>query len=262
MSASDENDRPGTPKEPEGQSNRHPQTPPGFQIRTPSDESLFRLIFGSLPILRFQETMRFFRESVKAFDPSLTTLAPLLGKSYNSNNLDQILPIIDSLLPNSALLDEATASGLAVERVDKLDTVQFLNLATFLISKNFPGRADGGKIYKWLKDHGTNGVFNVLSSAEGPTAKALLENLFRLAVEAEDLPTVKYLLKAGVNPNGSTCRDKQIPDTLTPLQFACIAGNSELAQELIKAGSTIDQPGSGWKNSILVLAIIGGQEGR
>ncbi|KAL5320062.1 hypothetical protein ACEPPN_013122 [Leptodophora sp. 'Broadleaf-Isolate-01'] len=92
---------------------------------------------------------------------------------------------------------------------------------------------------------------------EGPTAKALVENLFRLAVEAEDLLTVKHLLKAGVNPNGPACRDKRIPDILTPLQFACIAGNSGLAQELIKAGASIDQPGSGWKSSTLVLAIIG-----
>lgn len=171
--------------------------------------------------------------------------------------MDQILPIIDALLPNSALLDEATARGLAIERADKLDTVQFLNLATFLISNNFPGGVDGGKIYKWIKDHGTSSVFNVLSSMEDPTAKALLENLFRLAVEAEDLPTVKYLLKSGVNTNGPACRNKRIPDTLRPLQFACIAGNSELAQELIKAGATIDQPGCGWKSSALVLAIIG-----
>jgi ankyrin repeat protein len=44
---------------------------------------------------------------------------------------------------------------------------------------------------------------------------------------------------------------------LTPLQFACIRGNIELAQELIKAGSSIDQPRTGWKSSALVLAIIG-----
>ncbi|KFZ10895.1 hypothetical protein V502_07858 [Pseudogymnoascus sp. VKM F-4520 (FW-2644)] len=46
-------------------------------------------------------------------------------------------------------------------------------------------------------------------------------------------------------------------DDLTPLQFALIRGNTELALELIRAGSTTDQPNTGWKSSALVLAIIG-----
>lgn len=171
--------------------------------------------------------------------------------------MDQFLPILDSLLPNSALLDESTASELAIQRVEQLSTVQFLNLTTFLISNNFPGEASSENIYKWIKENGSNDVFDALSSMQDLTAKALLENLFRLAIEAEDIPTVKGLLKAGVNPNGHNCRIKPIPDTLTPMQFACIARNSELAQELIKAGSTIDEPGSRWKSSALVLAIIG-----
>lgn len=92
---------------------------------------------------------------------------------------------------------------------------------------------------------------------KGPTAESMLENLFRFAIEAEDIPTVKHLIKAGANPNGHICRHPQIPDELTPLQFAYIHGNTELAQHLIKAGSSIDQPGSGWKSSALVLPIIG-----
>jgi ankyrin repeat protein len=92
---------------------------------------------------------------------------------------------------------------------------------------------------------------------KGPTAEALLENLFRLAIETEDIPTVRYIIEKGVSPNGHICRHPRIPDNLTPLQFACIRGNTELAQELIKAGSIIDHPGTGWKSSALVLAIIG-----
>lgn len=44
---------------------------------------------------------------------------------------------------------------------------------------------------------------------------------------------------------------------MTPLQFALIRGNTELALELIKAGLTTDQVNTGWKSSALVLAIIG-----
>jgi Ankyrin repeats (3 copies) len=187
----------------------------------------------------------------------LSALAPLLGKPNQINDLNPILPIIDSLLPNSAFLEEERAKGLAIERVEKLGSVEFLNLATFLISNNFPGEASSKNLRDWLKYNGSTSILTVLSSMEGPTAEALVEKKFRFAIEAEDIPTVKYLIKAGVNPNGHACRDPRIPEDLTPLQFACIQGNTELAQELIKAGSRIDQPDTGWKSSALVLAIIG-----
>jgi ankyrin repeat protein len=135
--------------------------------------------------------------------------------------------------------------------------VPFLNLTIFLISNNFPGQSDSEQLYKWLKSHGSTSVLKALSTMKGPTAEALLENFFRLAIETEDIATVRYIIEEGVSPNGHICRHPQIPDNLTPLQFACIRGNTELAQELIKAGSSIDQPRSGWKSSALVLAIIG-----
>lgn len=37
-----------------------PCMPPGFQIRTPSDQPVSHLVFEELPILRFQETVRTF----------------------------------------------------------------------------------------------------------------------------------------------------------------------------------------------------------
>jgi ankyrin repeat protein len=92
---------------------------------------------------------------------------------------------------------------------------------------------------------------------KGPTVEALLEKFFRLAIEAEDMQTVRYFIQEGVSFNGFICRHPRIDDNLTPLQFACIRGNTQLAQELIKAGSSIDQPRTGWKSSALVLAILG-----
>ncbi|RKK83826.1 hypothetical protein BFJ68_g17413 [Fusarium oxysporum] len=92
---------------------------------------------------------------------------------------------------------------------------------------------------------------------EGPPAEALRENLFRLAIEAEDIPVVKGLIQAGVNPDGNTCGHKYFPNPLTPLQFACLKGNSLLVQELLKAGSSVDEPRSGWHCSAIVLAIFG-----
>jgi ankyrin repeat protein len=168
-----------------------------------------------------------------------------------------MLSVVDSLLPNSALMDETRASGLAIKKFDQVGSVQFLNLTVYLISNNFPAESNGKEIYKWLKIHGKSNLLQALLSMKGPSAEALLENLFQLAVEAEDIPIVKSLLHAGANPNGGSCMFMDCPDPLTPLQFACLNGNTELAKELIKAGSSIDEPGTGWKSSALVLAIFG-----
>lgn len=172
------------------------------------------------------------------------------------NNANPILSVIDSVLPNSALTRETLASGVAIEKIDQISSIEFLNLTAYLVSNNFPAKSNGKEIYKWLKTNGKSSL-NVLQSMKGPSAEALLENLFRLAVEAEDIPIVKNLVQTGVDPNGSSCTLNFCPVPLTPLQFACLQGNTELVQELIKAGSSIDEPGSGWKSSALVLAIFG-----
>jgi ankyrin repeat protein len=166
------------------------------------------------------------------------------------------LSIIDSLIPNSAFDQEPCAAEIALGEVEKLGSLQFLNLATFLISNNFPGETSDEKLNKWLTQSGT-AVLKTMTSMEGTTVEALREKLFRLAIEAEDVPIVKLLIKAGVDPNGHICRHSRIPDNMNPFQFACIRGNTELVHVLVDAGSVIDQPGNGWKSSGLVLAIIG-----
>lgn len=165
-----------------------------------------------------------------------------------------IPPILNSLLPLSAFLEEPRAAGFTIQRAEDISHGELLNLATFIASNNFPGVTNAGNFREWLKTHSTASVLEALSSMKGPTAEALLENLFRFAIEDEDISTVKYLLRAGVNPNGHKCQYDY--EDLTPLQFALILGNNEMALELIKAGSTIDEPNTGWKRSALVLAIV------
>ena len=196
-------------------------------------------------------------EAVKSFDSGLSALVPLFGERFNQGNLNKTsLSIIDSLIPNSAFDQEPCATEIALGKVEKLGSLQFFNLATFLISNNFPGETSDEKLYKWFTQSGT-AVLKTMTSMEGTTVEALREKLFRIAIEAEEVPTVKLLIKAGVDPNGHVCRHSRIPDTMNPFQFACIRGNTELVRILIDAGSVIDQPGNGWKSSGLVLAIIG-----
>jgi hypothetical protein len=196
-------------------------------------------------------------EFTRPFDTSSPALTPLLGELQRTHNPDSVLPMLNTLLPNSALLEEGCAKGLAIERIESLGSVEFFNLMVFMISNNFPGESNSRNIYKWLKKNTPPFVLKTLSSIATPTAEALLEKLFRSAVEAGDVPVVKHLLRAGASPNRPMCRHVSLPDHATPLQFALSRGNTKLAQELIKAGSSIDEGGTGWKSSALVLAIIG-----
>jgi hypothetical protein len=180
---------------------------------------------------------------------SLPALSSFFKYSSQPDSAGPIHAIINSILLNSAFLEEACANGLAINRVENVGLVEFLNLIIFLMSNNFPGETKSEQPFKWLKSHKITFILKVISSMKGPTGEALLEKLFRHAIEAEDMSIVQSLIQLGINPNGHRCRHLRIPDHLTPLQFACIQGNTELAQELIKAGSSIDQPGSGWKSS-------------
>ncbi|KAH8753943.1 ankyrin repeat-containing domain protein [Hyaloscypha finlandica] len=234
-----------------------PETPPGFDIRTPTARPVFRLVFEDLPILQFQEVVHPLADAVKSSDSGLSALMPLFGAQFIQGNPSKAsLSMIESLIPKEAFNQEPCATEIALGEVEKLGVLQFLSLAAFLITNNFPGETSDEELYKWFAQRGTT-VLKTMTSMEGKTVEALREKLFRIAVEAEDVPTVKLLIKAGVDPNGHICRHSRIPDNMNPFQFACIRGNTELVHVLVDAGSVIDQPGNGWKSSGLVLAIIG-----
>lgn len=164
---------------------------------------------------------------------------------------------LSSILPIPAFIKEEAAIGLGLDRIDRLGPLEFVNLITYMASNNFPGETNIEEVYHWLKTRQTVAVLGSLASIDSITTKAFLEGIFRLAVEAGDTPTVIELMRLNVNPNGHQIRLERILGTLNPLQYACITGNTELAQALIEAGAAVKDTKRGWKRSILVLAIIG-----
>jgi ankyrin repeat protein len=136
-----------------------------------------------------------------------------------------------------------------------IDQTGILSLI-YIISNNFPSESQSEEIYQLLNTQ-RSFIPNVLQVLKGPSADSILENLFKLAVEAEDLPIVKDLIKAGANVNANNCTLRYAPVSWKPLQFACWKGNIPLVQELITAGSDVDAPQSGGKFSAILLAIYG-----
>ncbi|KAF9769653.1 hypothetical protein IL306_012911 [Fusarium sp. DS 682] len=230
--------------------------PPGFQIQTPPDQAVVGLAFEELPILRLERIVQAFANDFTSDPRGSYYLSSFLRHGLGADAKNPIPSVINSLLPISAFKTETIAPGAANELNDPVGPAQLLLLITYLISNNFPAESNTQEIYRWLKAQGKS-YLPVFHAMEGPPAAALRENLFRLAIEAEDIPVVKGLIQAGVNPDGNICVHDYFPIPLTPLQFACLKGNSLLVRELLKAGSSVDEPRSGWHCSAIVLAIFG-----
>ncbi|KUJ19538.1 ankyrin [Mollisia scopiformis] len=209
-------------------------------------------MFKNLPILGFQE-MQQVNQSMDVLDAGQFAL-PWNAIGYNFNSSMEY--IIGSLLPTSEFLSSTTAEDFPVSNQGNVTNPELLNIAVFLASNNFPAGANGKDVYKWLKAHKKIPILDALASIKTPSAEATLESLLPFAVEAKDIPMLQQLLRAGVNPNGQSCRHNRIPEILTPLQFACIIRHTEMAQILTEAGADIDNPGSGWKSSGILFAII------
>ncbi len=160
-----------------------------------------------------------------------------------------------ALMPENAFSNHPVSMQLTVSHGHQSSVLNFLNLTMFLVSNNFFGAtADvSKKVYNWVKCHSNAGLLDYLLSISGPTAEALAENLFPLAIDADDVCTVKKLMESGIDPNEQMyCTSYGL--FRTPLQRACEMRSLELVRLLIEAGADVNDPRSeGY--STLVFAV-------
>jgi ankyrin repeat protein len=124
---------------------------------------------------------------------------------------------------------------------EKSASLQVLKLAVFFVSNNVLGRKfEEANVQKFLERFRSRRFLECLLSIEGPTTQALSENLFRLAISAEDVVMAKTLMKLGINPNLQVLKDRA-GKKVTPVQRACQLGNAELLSKLIAAGADVNQ---------------------
>ena len=136
--------------------------------------------------------------------------------------------IVKAIMP-----DTENSTEMMLQQIDQGSMLELLKLTIFLISNKMCNSNDSAtqEIYQWLRKQINIRTLENILSTKGPTTEALAENLFPLAINAEDVSVVKMLLKMGLDPNQQLC------NLMTPLQRVCELRNLELARNLIEAGA-------------------------
>jgi ankyrin repeat protein len=111
----------------------------------------------------------------------------------------------------------------------------------YLVSNNFFGSTTdvSKKVYQWVKHRSNAGLMEYILSIGGPTVDALIENLFRLVLDAEDIRTINKMMKLGINPNEQVYRTEW-GTCCTPLLHACEMQSLVLVRALIDGGAKVD----------------------
>jgi ankyrin repeat protein len=148
---------------------------------------------------------------------------------------------VKALMPENVFSNHPASIQTTVSQGHQSSVLNFLSLTMFLVSNNFLGAtADvSKKVYKWVKRRSNAGLLEYLLSISGPTAEALAENLFGLAINDDDVLTIKKIMKLGIDPNEQIYRT-QHGLNLTPLQRACEMGSLELVRVLVEAGADVN----------------------
>ncbi|KAF7555462.1 hypothetical protein G7Z17_g2129 [Cylindrodendrum hubeiense] len=246
-----------------------PQTPPGFAISLQLNR----------PFTDFWET---FTESGPRLSQSLdvveiTNTVLHLSKSALYQNFSSLML---EYLPVSI---NCPITMIPDNGVQKIQVENWIKFIAFMLSNNhstYLDPEDRKKMLRILKRMNAPTILNSAAVLKEPSSKALLESIFRLAIETEDLEVVRSLLKNQMNPNGHCCHapDRKVayfkgwgggvgemtlssPDSLvTPLQFALLVGNLQMAKLFIDHNANLDEPHNGWKSSAIALAIFGWSE--
>ncbi|KAK4442457.1 ankyrin repeat-containing protein, partial [Podospora aff. communis PSN243] len=229
-----------------------PLVPADVQIFTPPPYHLFRSVFLELP------TLGFLRSVMSAFVSSLSSASSIPNGTVESLQPDRALSSPRALLPLNAFEQEAPGPDMSLGNFHRGASAHILKVVAYAVSNNFPGHGDEDrrKIHVWFKNllNVNPDIITLLQSSSSP---ALLQGLFRLAVEQQDLQATSALLSAGASPNENLCLWERLPFPLRPIQFACLRGNLELVRQLLRSKAQLDHYESGLFCSPLILAIHG-----
>lgn len=154
--------------------------------------------------------------------------------------------ILEALMLERIFPSPSINYEMGVSQHHPLSAASILNLTLYMLSnKSFePDSNMTTKIHNWIKRSWDARLFDYLLSIPGPTAEALAEHIFFLAIEEGDSCVAKKILDLGLSLNDVRCYDQEQTQR-TPLQRSCELGNLELVRMLIDAGADVNSSPSG-----------------
>jgi ankyrin repeat protein len=162
----------------------------------------------------------------------------LLYASRGQNTSDSFHQKLKAIMPKSIFPDSAANLQMTTPQSHSSAAENFLNLTLFMMSNNFfQSKSDfNTDAYNWIKRISNKKLFEYFLSFGGPTAEALTEQIFSLAIEKDDARTVNIILDSGLDHSELKCFSMW-EQPITPLERACELGHREVVQALLDAGA-------------------------
>ena len=179
-------------------------------------------------------------EVVSYGERALTPLQDYLSRTFQS---------IKAWIPHSLVPLFTPETGLTASVPSQPSTI--LNLLFFIMSnKTRPGDdmsmgyfsrlTLNTQYYELINKACQSGLLDYLLDMTGPTAEALVEEVFSAAIETEDVGTVNKILATGVRPDDLSCSPPN-EFTVTPLQRACWLRSIALTETLLEHGANVNK---------------------
>ncbi|KOS42064.1 hypothetical protein ACN38_g7074 [Penicillium nordicum] len=262
-----------------------PKTPEGFFVCTPTAPEMDLTWNGSLPWLRFISLMRLKENSEPPSSSSSLPIRSPRGTNALSRTINhELMGRLSTIIPwnrlghplniHSSSQTSAALSILMPEEFkgqhDALSTD--LNSSTnkgrdrmalelFLLSNNITSqdpdkttrgnmRSDGERMMQMLGDYGWKDLAHVrtLLSTSEPTAEAIAEKVFAIALRLHHVDAVKMMLEVHMDLNVPLIESTS-HGVLTPLQFTAKSHHErseELVNLLISYGADVNHAGTAY----------------
>lgn len=135
-------------------------------------------------------------------------------------------------MPEGIFSDSTANSEVTTPQCHSSAAVNFLNLTLLMSNKLFEPNSDfDTDVYAQIKRVSNEKFFEYFLYFGGPTAEALAEQLFSLAIEKDDARTVKNILDSGLDHGEWKCFSSW-KERVSSLQRACQLGHREVVQVL------------------------------